>query len=413
MMAKKRKSYGLFIYILGAISLLSGIYLEGSNTIVNVQAAKYAVANLYQDENQVVPKEDISDQLLLEVYNKIERVNLPDTSSEMEGKIAKVKEAVAFRKQLASFLDEDGVIKDGKESELFYLSLHYSLLDEEIKEIFASSMDQLKQQAVRLSLLKTQIASFYENGKLKSNVTREHYQSLINLLATIPSQTVQEKYQHNLDQIDVELTQREETERIRKLQEAIQNAYRVIKNIPYINQNQEKVHNGCEVASLLMAAKYKGYWPNVTLKDIAEAVPKTNDPHTGFIESIWEIAPKEIAHWIAPDALDQFARSYQGGIATRDMTGSSLDDLKKEIDLGNPVVVWVTDQFETPEETKAGQEVPANLHVVLLIGYNEITGDYVVQDPGGTNFTSGEKIIPKAQFESVWQAIGQKAVVIS
>lgn len=413
MMAKKHKFYGLFIYLLGAISLLSGIYLEGSNTIVNVQSAKYAVANLYQDEKQAIPKEDISDQNLLEAYDKIDRVNLPDTSSEMEEKIAKVKEAISFRKQLASFLDKDGVMKDGKESELFYLSLHYSLLDEEIKELFADSMEQLKQQGTRISLLKSQIASFYEDGKLKSNVTREHYQSLRNLLETIPSKTFQDKYQTNLEKIDLELTQREEAERIRKLQEAIQNAYRVIKNIPYINQNQEKIYNGCEVASLLMAAKYKGYWQNVTLKDIAEAVPKTDNPHTGFIESIWEFAPKEIAHWIAPDALDQFAKSYQGGIATRDMTGSTFDDLKSELGKGNPVIVWVTDQFETPKEIPEGKEVPANLHVVLLIGYNEITGDYVVQDPGGLDFTSGEKVIPKAQFESIWQAIGQKAVVIS
>lgn len=152
----------------------------------------------------------------------------------------------------------------------------------------------------------------------------------------------------------------------------------ILRGVPRINQ-KEGVLNGCEVASLLMGLQYKGYHQGMTLKQIAEAVPKTDDPHTGFILDIWDLLPLNQLHWIAPDALSKFGKRYYDGVI--DISGASVEDLKREIDNGNPVVVYGTYYFQHPKSWCG--EVPTNLHVMLMIGYNKRTGNIILIDPWG------------------------------
>lgn len=150
----------------------------------------------------------------------------------------------------------------------------------------------------------------------------------------------------------------------------------ILHGVPRINQKLG-VLNGCEVACLLMGLQYKGYNKEMSLIEFASMVPKSENPHTGFVLDIWDIMPTDKAHWIAPDALSKFGKQYYDGVC--DISGASIEDLKSEIDHGNPVVIYATYQFQCPKGWD--KEVPINLHVMLMVGYNRRTGDIVVNDP--------------------------------
>lgn len=152
----------------------------------------------------------------------------------------------------------------------------------------------------------------------------------------------------------------------------------MLHQVPRLNQ-KDGVLNGCEVASLLMGLQYKGYNQGMTLKQIAEAVPKTDDPHTGFVLDIWDLLPLDQPHWIAPDALSTFGKKYYEGVV--DISGASVHDLKREIDDGNPVIIYGTYCFHHPKSWSG--EVPTNLHVMLMIGYYPKTGHIILHDPWG------------------------------
>lgn len=151
-----------------------------------------------------------------------------------------------------------------------------------------------------------------------------------------------------------------------------------LKNVPFVSQKDTKIFNGCEAASLLMALKYKEKLLDYDLHKFVLEMPKhDSDPHKGFIYSIYDYEPLDVTHWIAPDALTEFAKNY---ITAQNISGASVDDLKKHISDGNPIIIYITANFEKPNIIP-NQEVPLNLHVVLLTGYNNTTDEYIVLDP--------------------------------
>lgn len=152
-----------------------------------------------------------------------------------------------------------------------------------------------------------------------------------------------------------------------------------------------------------MSLQYKNLALNHNLHTFAEEMPKhETDPHQGFIHSIYDLEPKNVAHWIAPDALSRFGSQYG---TVRDISGSGVSTLKEYLDQGNPVIVYVTSNFNSP--TAWDGEVPVNFHVVLLTGYNQITGNYIVLDPW-----SGRKIIAKQKFEAIYGLMNRAVVVL-
>lgn len=151
-----------------------------------------------------------------------------------------------------------------------------------------------------------------------------------------------------------------------------------LENVPFVSQKDTKIFNGCEAASLLMALKYKEKLLDYDLHKFVLEMPKhESDPHKGFIYSIYNYEPRNVTHWIAPDALTKFAKNY---ITAENISGDSVDDLKKHISNDNPVIIYITAKFEKPIVV-SNQEVPLNLHVVLLTGYNNETNEYIVLDP--------------------------------
>lgn len=234
----------------------------------------------------------------------------------------------------------------------------------------------------------------YDNEVLRDNITRIEFNNLKIKYSNIKNKTIQNK----INKID---------EYLRK--EEIQKAWTKL-NIKYISQNENKVDNGCEAASLLMALQFKGYLKNMNLYDYSDNMPKSDDPQKGFYLSIFEKEPTDESHWIAPKPLVDYGIKSSGNNKIIDATGYSLEELDNEVKNGNPVIIYLTSQFEEPKDWK--NTVPKNLHVQLLAGYNEITKDQLVIDPWKYKKKSSYWYKSKDVVEKIYNKLGKRAVIV-
>ena len=159
-----------------------------------------------------------------------------------------------------------------------------------------------------------------------------------------------------------------------------------------------------------MGLQYKGYLKDTTLATFAENMPKSTDPFKGFTYDIYTLEPTDVPHWIAPAPLAAYGISSSGDTNIRDATGSSLDDLDKEVANNNPVVIYLTGNFKTPKAYIEG--APKNVHVLLLTGYNSITGDQIIIDPWTHTDGTTRWVLTKTLVESIYNSTDKRAVVI-
>lgn len=154
--------------------------------------------------------------------------------------------------------------------------------------------------------------------------------------------------------------------------------------------------SGCEGASLLQAFQYKGLLNDWTLRRFLDTIPKSpnNNPNTGFVGS-----PYVENYWtysaIYPEPLTQWGNRF-GRVVN--ISGSSFETLLSEVQNNNPVVVWVTINFQ-PVRWGNWPFGPAvnNNHAVTLDGYNRGSNQVHVSDPIG-----GKYWINANTFKSVY-----------
>lgn len=156
--------------------------------------------------------------------------------------------------------------------------------------------------------------------------------------------------------------------------------------IPYISQLYPvRAVVGCEPTSVLMALRYKDVAKDVGLKDFLSNMPRSaTDPAKGFVGSPYQ--PTEVLrNTIYPNALTAYANTYSEGIA-RDISGSELEDIKKELLSDNPVVIYGTMYWKKPyyklyDIEGEKQWLLRNNHVVVLAGYDETENKFYIADP--------------------------------
>ena len=188
---------------------------------------------------------------------------------------------------------------------------------------------------------------------------------------------------------------------------------KVVLNVPFVSQlTPTYAPMGCEGASLLMGLQYKGY-TSVSLKTFLDKMPKnSNNPFESFASSPYKIV-NGVFQSIFPEALAAYGKTYSGKVA--DATGISTAQLKAEIKQGNPVVVYVTNNFTSPiweifYMGSAGYvRTVDNMHVMTLIGYDEETGSYLVNDPN--SYTKNQYWVKKDKFEKTYDALKYAIVV--
>lgn len=151
-------------------------------------------------------------------------------------------------------------------------------------------------------------------------------------------------------------------------------------NAPYISQQAVKAWMGCESASLLEGLQYKGVKTNTGLVQFMKSLPrsKNNNPNNGFAGSPYKVTPG-VFQSILPKPLAKWGNKYH---AVKNISGSSVSDLRGQLRMHNPVVVYVTLHFAKAQWGHyfwgAGIN---NSHVMLLDGYDAKSNTYHVADP--------------------------------
>lgn len=161
--------------------------------------------------------------------------------------------------------------------------------------------------------------------------------------------------------------------------------YKVL-NVPYHSQlTPVYAPVGCEATALLMGLQYKGIAKDVTYRQFLDAMPKhPSNPEKGFAGSPY-ILNNSIRTTIYPQALTDYANTYAAG-RTVNFSGSTVDDIKKEILAGNPVVVYLTVKRAAPIYANyiiegTTQSLLKNNHAVLVTGYDSEANKLRITDP--------------------------------
>ena len=128
-------------------------------------------------------------------------------------------------------------------------------------------------------------------------------------------------------------------------------------HVPLIAQRPQ-LPTGCEITATTMMLKFAG--AKVTKMALAREMPrtKTHNGNKGFVGSPYS----KTGWWIYPKALLALVRHHVG--TAKDMTGKSFGQLKRQINRGHPVVVWV-----------AGVDGFVN-HAITLTGYSATRAYY-------------------------------------
>ena len=171
---------------------------------------------------------------------------------------------------------------------------------------------------------------------------------------------------------------------------------KVVNNVPYISQVYPVyAPNGCEGTSMLMALQYKGY-TKMGIKEFLQKMPKTKyNPKYGFVGDPMKVQAGYYQS-IDPEPLAKYGRTY-GNVVN--IQGRPIQDVIKEIQNGNPVVMYATLQFRKPTyNTLTFDGKPTkliwNTHVVLVTGYDPVNKKFLIADPYNPDVFSGNKKKP-------------------
>lgn len=158
---------------------------------------------------------------------------------------------------------------------------------------------------------------------------------------------------------------------------------KVINKVPYISQLKPVyAPNGCEATSLLMGLKGKGY-TDLDLRTFLDRMPKTkSNPAKGYVGSPYGNEKSRFLT-IDPEPLARYGQRY-GNVVN--IQGAPIEDIIKEIQNGNTVVIYVTLHWAPAYyKTLPIDGVPTrrifNNHVLLLTGYDPVKKAFYIADP--------------------------------
>lgn len=420
-MSSKKKWLFLLIFFL-ILLLIIGTFLfvqfQYEQSVI-YESAKKSIQELYQDSGKEIPRLEVSLIQVEQVEKKVEKVIYDQERKQMLVRLETLKKYISIRDLVFSCFDDEVLKSDITLEKIDNISLQYEKLPQSYQLLLKGKIDLMRPQYQTIQTAQVEVANLFTDPSMmivKDNVNREQYNQALAALQLVIQTDVIHLLQERLNVVETELKKREEAEARRlaeiarkKREQEIANAWHILK-VPYISQNKSNVFNGCEVASLLMGLQYKGYLQNMSLQTYAEQVPKNSDPFLGFTYSIFDLEPLTVPHWIAPAPLALFGRNSSGNPNIVDSTGASLLDLDQQIMSGNPVVIYLTSKFKDPKPYIEG--APKNIHVLLLTGYNHITGEQIITDPWTHDDGTTEWKLSKTKVEKIYNATGKRSVVI-
>ncbi|MDE3278772.1 C39 family peptidase [Lacticaseibacillus paracasei] len=166
---------------------------------------------------------------------------------------------------------------------------------------------------------------------------------------------------------------------------AAQSSSKVL-GVSFISQEAAGAPEGCEAASALEALHYKGHASGMSLASFLRTMPiaANGNPYQGFGGTPYAVVDG-VYQSIFPSAFTPWVAGFGGA---SNISGSSLDGIISQIAAGNPVVAWVTLNYQGPQwhHYDWGNGID-NAHVVTVDGYN---GDsmHIVDPENGTYWIS-------------------------
>ncbi len=336
---------------------------------------------------------------------------------------AKVSDAINYVNWMTlanKFFDENGIVRSSLgEDDLANLSEKLALIKEPYKNLVVEKLEILKSEYATMKNTLDLVNGLFtsaERSTVLSSVTRAEYNDVVAHIEALKQTNLKNHFSAELEKVlpvieEKERIAREKAEAERRAREEEQRkiaaSWHRLNIAPYyINQFSAGYANGCEAASVLMAAKAKGRLTGYSLSTFADGMPKADDPNKGFYLSMTEPRDGGEAHWIAPAPLATYANPKGAGIYN--VTGYSLDQLDAEVAAGNPVVIYLTYRYANPASYHHG--VPDNLHVVVLSGFNSYTGEQQFYDPAPAVGTT--PTLSKSRTEYLYAASGRRALVV-
>lgn len=385
------------------------------------QSAKKNFQSLYENHKTEFPKESLTTKDIEKVEKEVENITYEKEKNLMLSKLKELKEYLLIKEKLLSYFDGE-ILKSTTTLEMIdEITEEYKKLPANFQTLLIKKIELMLPQYNNMQNAIKEVNSLFTDDQktiVRQDINRNNYNSAVNAASKVIQPDIAGNLKNLLNVVNDNLTKREEAERRRlaelaererqRKEREIAAAWHIL-NVPYISQNKNNVLNGCEVASLLMGLKYKGYLKEMTLKEYAENVPKSSDPFQGFTYSIFELAPNTVPHWIAPAPLALYGKTSSGANVI-DATGTSLENLDKEVMAGNPVVIYLTSKFNPPKQYIEG--APKNIHVLLLTGYNHITKVQVITDPWTHNDGTTKWYMSKEKIENIYNATGKRSVII-
>ena len=132
------------------------------------------------------------------------------------------------------------------------------------------------------------------------------------------------------------------------------------------------------------------------------------DPHLNYYGAYSPVIVKTINNYWAKNGVT--------GYTVKDLSGSSVEDLYAEIDVGNPVIVWATCSMlpSKPGRSWILQNGTtfnwiAGEHCLVLIGYDTEKNSVVLSDPYDAR---GTVEYPRETFEKRFTELHKQALVI-
>ena len=366
-------------------------------------------SNVYTN---VTDKKDVSIDEIDKCLNLLENSRSDKIKLLMDKEIKEAKKYIILKNDINSYFDNDVLKSNINLDKIGYFYDETGVLKENYRLDLFPRIKQMETQYTKINLLKLFINNIYKNietMQLREDLTRSEYQQVLNAYNDVIQEDIQEEYLKYLEKAEEYLIYIEKIESEKKHQKEVENAW-IRLNVPYISQNLNEVYNGCESASLLMGLQYKGYLSDMDIVTYSTNMPKSDDPNTGFYLDIFGKEPVDVAHWIAPAPLAKYGIDSSGNNNVIDATGFSINDLTNEIKAHNPVVIYLTYNFAEPYNWS--NEVPKNLHVLLLTGYNSITDQYLLTDPFTRSSGQYKFILSKSSLEYLYNAVGKRAVVV-
>ena len=372
-----------------------------------------------------IAKDTVTIENLDECLDKTKLVYDKDSVISIKNDVYSAKEYINIKDKVNNYYQNGVVISSISLEQIDTISKDNKKLDEKYKSIIQSNIDELTSEYNNIKNAQSNVHNLfsdYDNDLVNDDIDRDSYDSAKEMVNSLKEEDIKNNLNEKMNivlkyveekEAKIREQQRLERERIAREAEERRRAINeswVKLNVPYISQNKNGVLNGCEASSMLMALQYKGYLGSMDLRTYATNMPKSDDPNIGFYLDIFGKEPLDVAHWIAPNPLVEYGISSSGYSNIVNISGSSIDDIANEIINGNPVIIYLTYAYNNPYNWSNG--APKNIHVQLVIGYNKLTGDFIIQDPWTRTSGQYQFTLSKNKISNLYSSVGSMAVVV-